>query len=44
MKSSQVVLKTPLYKSRKTKGDNMSQMPITRFAHKSRLKLFTSLY
>ena len=43
MKSSQVILKTPLYKIRKTKGESMSQMPITRFAHKSRLNSVTSL-
>ena len=42
MKSSQVVLKTPLYRSRKTKGDSMSQMPSTRFVHTSRLNPVTS--
>lgn len=44
MKSSQVVLKTPLYKIRKTKGESISQMPSTRFAHKTRLNPVTSLY
>jgi hypothetical protein len=41
MKSTQVILKVPGYRNRKTNGDIMSQVPNTRFVQTKRFNFLT---